>query len=167
MAKWLAMLVLAISLVCWALTRLSAASHRTDNEPHDTVQIMVPQNLNGTYAGKVYLSHKNNKKRFIMLGPALLEIKGKTFSLCKSIKDDKGTVICTGTPITGEISFSTIPEKADLGVGSFQPKTDDPIETRWYRDAKRNIFKIVRANAAKRYFRFCSNINDVQCFGKI
>ncbi|HEX3186544.1 MAG TPA: hypothetical protein VHQ94_17235 [Pyrinomonadaceae bacterium] len=166
MVKWLAAIVLTVSLGCWGFARLSLASHFIDTEPRQPVQNMVSQNLNGTYSGKVYFRDKKNRQ-YLLLGPALLEVKDKTFVLCKSIKDSSGKEKCSGQKFTGEISFSTIPEKANLGVGGIKPKSEDRIETRWYHDPDRKILKIVRANGAKREFRFCSNINKAQCFGKI
>ena len=166
MVKWLAAIVLTVSLGCWGFARLSLASHFIDTEPRQPVQNMVSQNLNGTYSGKVYFRDKTNR-RYLLNGPALLEIKDKSFSLCKSIKDSSGKEKCSGQKLTGEISFATIPEKADLGVGSIKASSDDRIETRWYQDATRKILKIVRARGARREFRFCSNLNDTQCFGKI
>ncbi len=166
MVKWLTAIVLTVALGCCGFARLSLASPVIETEPREFVQNMVTQNLNGTYSGKVYFRDKTNR-RYLLNGPALLEVKDKNFSLCKSIKDQSGKEKCVGKKFTGEISFSTIPEKADLGVGSIKPNSEERIETRWYHDTSRKILKIVRARGAKREFRFCSNLNDTQCFGKI
>ena len=163
MVKWLAPILLTVSLGCWALTKTYADSPPADNSLSYTIQRIVPQNLDGSYAGKVYLRDKTNR-RDLMTGLADLDVKGNEFVLCEKIKDKKK---CSGKRIVGQISFSTIPERGDLGVGTFQLQNDTPIEIRWHRNPNCDIFKIVRAKGARREFRFCSNIEDTECFGKI
>lgn len=62
-------------MVSFALTGGSAAA-----------QYMVPQNIDGKYAGKVWLRNRNSEQ-YLMSGPALLEIKNNQFVLCKNVEN--------------------------------------------------------------------------------
>ena len=121
-------------------------------------QTRVPQDLSGSYKGRIYFGDKTGDQ-YIMSGPVTLKINGLEFLL---------TDHATGKQVKGRIKTAVIPERANLGVGEIEAENDSPIEIRWYRDEARGLFKIVRASGANRVFRFCSEkLTRPQCRGKI
>ena len=157
-------LAVPVLLCCWCLNlsagyRAGSSSHLG---PHPD---WPPVDVTGTYEGKVYFRDKTDRE-YLMFGAAKLEIKKD-----QSKPDAKALLFVLsnsqGKQIKGQISFSIVPEKNDLGVGYIKPDNDPEIEIRWYRDADRKILKIVRAKGATRLFRFCANLNDKQCMGRV
>lgn len=149
---------LLLTLVgCWSSLGLLAAHNWSTADRINTVQGWVPQDLSGSYDGRVYFRNQTNDQ-FLMIGQAKLRIEGQQFILSDS----------QGKQLKGAITTAIITEKENLGVGEIKPENDSPIEIRWYRDKDRNILKIVRAKGAKRLFRFCSaSLTQAQCMGRI
>lgn len=109
----------------------------------------VPQDLSGTYVGRVYFGDKTGDQ-YIMKGPATLQILGggKEFIL---------THQATKKIVKGTIFTATAKNRPDLRAGEIKAENDDSINIRWEIDRPHRSLKIVRATDTQRVFRFCTN----------
>jgi hypothetical protein len=134
------------------------SGNRVAGEHLNPVQAHVEQDISGSYKGLVLLFRDKGETQCLMAGLVKLEIKGKQFTLSKP----------QGKTLKGEITTLVRSGNENLAVGQLTPENEKAIEIRWYRDAKSNVLKILSAQGADRYFRFCSaSLTINQCFGRI